>query len=119
MARKDIGSLYRTSYRRHEVAVFLQAVRRKWNSRLELFKRTAKHIDDMAVIRSMYAEVPNHEPSLMLMNCGDMQLPHRSGSWVTYGLEANTTASCLKGYLLFQLAIGALVQALPVNLLRH
>jgi hypothetical protein len=23
------------------------------------------------VIRSMHADVPNHEPSLMLMNCGD------------------------------------------------
>ena len=37
----------------------------------ELFSRTAQHIDDIAVIRSMYAQVPNHEPSLMLMNCGD------------------------------------------------
>ena len=28
----------------------------------DLFRRTAQHADDMAVIRSMYAEVPNHEP---------------------------------------------------------
>ena len=35
----------------------------------EIFSRTAAHIDDIAVIRSMYAQVPNHEPSLMLMNC--------------------------------------------------
>jgi hypothetical protein len=35
----------------------------------------------------MYADVPNHEPSLMLMNCGDGRLPRPSfGSWVTYGL---------------------------------
>jgi hypothetical protein len=54
----------------------------------ELFARTAsQHIDDMAVIRSMQAEVPNHEPSLMLMNCGESRLPRPSmGSWVTYGL---------------------------------
>lgn len=53
----------------------------------ELFAKTAAHIDDMAVIRSMQAEVPNHEPSLMLMNCGDSRLPRPSmGSWVTYGL---------------------------------
>ena len=39
------------------------------------------------VIRSMHADVPNHEPSLMLMNCGDGRLPRPSmGSWVTYGL---------------------------------
>lgn len=53
----------------------------------ELFSKTAAHIDDMAVIRSMHAEVPNHEPSLMLMNCGDGRLPRPSmGAWVTYGL---------------------------------
>jgi hypothetical protein len=54
----------------------------------ELFAMTARlHIDDMAIIRSMQAEVPNHEPSLMLMNCGDSRLPRPSmGSWVTYGL---------------------------------
>lgn len=53
----------------------------------ELFAQTAAHIDDMAIIRSMQAEVPNHEPSLLLMNCGDGRLPRPSmGSWVTYGL---------------------------------
>ncbi|UUO04400.1 DUF1501 domain-containing protein [Blastopirellula sp. J2-11] len=53
----------------------------------ELFAKTAEHIDDIAVIRSMYAQVPNHEPSLMLMNCGDSVLPRPSvGSWTLYGL---------------------------------
>jgi hypothetical protein len=53
----------------------------------ELFTHVAKHVDDIAVIRSMHADVPNHEPSLMLMNCGDARLPRPSfGSWITYGL---------------------------------
>ncbi|WP_020466999.1 DUF1501 domain-containing protein [Singulisphaera acidiphila] len=53
----------------------------------ELFSRTAQHIDDIAVIRSMVAQVPNHEPSLMLMNCGDSVLSRPSvGAWVMYGL---------------------------------
>ena len=53
----------------------------------DLFQRTAAHVDEMVIIRSMYADVPNHEPSLMLMNCGDGRLPRPSfGSWVTYGL---------------------------------
>ncbi|MBY0514296.1 MAG: DUF1501 domain-containing protein [Gemmataceae bacterium] len=53
----------------------------------ELFAKTAVHIDDMCVIRSMHADVPNHEPSLLLMNCGDGRQPRPSlGSWVTYGL---------------------------------
>lgn len=53
----------------------------------ELFKHTAQHADDLCVIRSMTADVPNHEPSLMLMNCGEARLSRPSlGSWVTYGL---------------------------------
>lgn len=53
----------------------------------ELFQQTAAHVDDMCVIRSMYADIPNHEPSLLLMNCGDNALPRPSfGSWVNYGL---------------------------------
>lgn len=55
----------------------------------ELFARTAEHIDDIAVIRSMYAQVPNHEPSLMLMNCGDsVQARPSFGAWTLYGLGA-------------------------------
>jgi len=53
----------------------------------ELFPHVAEHIDDIVVIRSMHADVPNHEPSLLLMNCGEARLPRPSmGSWVTYGL---------------------------------
>src|SRR5262249_30386289 len=45
----------------------------------ELFEKTAsRHADDLCVIRSMHADVPNHEPSLMLMNCGDGRLPRPS-----------------------------------------
>src|SRR5947209_18139781 len=71
----------------------------------ELFERTAAHIDDMCVIRSVVADVPNHEPSLMLMNCGDGRLPRPSvGSWVTYGLGSENQnlpgfiAMCPGGY---------------------
>jgi hypothetical protein len=53
----------------------------------EIFARTAEHADDLCVIRAMKADVPNHEPSLMLMNCGDGRLPRPSmGSWISYGL---------------------------------
>ena len=53
----------------------------------EIFPHVAEHVDDLCVIRSMRADVPNHEPSLMLMNCGDGRLVRPSmGSWVTYGL---------------------------------
>src|SRR3954452_8551434 len=53
----------------------------------ELFAKTAAHADSIAVVRSMYAQVPNHEPSLMLMNCGDsVQARPSVGAWVLYGL---------------------------------
>jgi hypothetical protein len=53
----------------------------------ELFPHTAGMIDDIAVVRSMYADIPNHEPSLLLMNCGEARLARPSmGSWLTYGL---------------------------------
>ena len=53
----------------------------------DLFKHTAESIDEISVIRSMHADVPNHEPSLLLLNCGDARLVRPSmGSWLTYGL---------------------------------
>jgi len=53
----------------------------------EIFQKVAQHADDLCVIRSMHADVPNHEPSLLLLNCGDSRLVRPSmGSWVTYGL---------------------------------
>ena len=71
----------------------------------ELFANTAQFVDDMAIIRSMHADVPNHEPSLMLMNCGESRLPRPSfGSWITYGLGTENQnlpgfiAMCPGGY---------------------
>jgi len=71
----------------------------------ELFEKTAQHIDDMCIIRSMHANVPNHEPSLLLMNCGEARLIRPSmGSWLTYGLGTENQnlpgfiAMCPGGY---------------------
>src|SRR5262245_31101645 len=36
----------------------------------EIFANVGECADELCVIRSMHANVPNHEPSLMLMNCG-------------------------------------------------
>ena len=55
----------------------------------DLFPYVGQCVDDMTIIRSMHADVPNHEPSLLLMNCGEARVPRPSlGSWVTYGLGA-------------------------------
>ena len=64
----------------------------------DLFPHVAQHVDDMVVIRSMHADVPNHEPSLMLMNCGESRMIRPSmGSWVLYGL--GTENQNLPGYI--------------------
>jgi Protein of unknown function (DUF1501) len=53
----------------------------------EIYPHIAQHVDDLCVIRSMHTELPNHEPSLLLMNCGDQrQIRPSLGSWLTYGL---------------------------------
>src|SRR5690606_13706812 len=71
----------------------------------EIFRHTARHADKLAVVRSMHADVPNHEPSLLLMNCGEARLIRPSmGSWVTYGLGTENrnlpgfVAMCPGGY---------------------
>jgi hypothetical protein len=53
----------------------------------EIFPEVAKCIDDICVIRSMHTDVPNHEPSLLMMNSGITQPIRPSmGSWLSYGL---------------------------------
>jgi hypothetical protein len=53
----------------------------------DLFPQVGGCIDDICVIRSMHTNIPNHEPSLLMMNSGETQ-PTRPamGSWLLYGL---------------------------------
>src|SRR5229473_1218613 len=55
----------------------------------ELLPHTAKHADDMALIRSMYTTHLAHEAALFIIHTGRM-LPGRPslGAWVVYGLGA-------------------------------
>lgn len=56
----------------------------------DLFPHLSKCADEMVVIRSMHAELPNHEMSLMLMNTGDQRLVRPSmGSWLTWGIGSD------------------------------
>jgi hypothetical protein len=53
----------------------------------ELFPHVAKHVDEIAFIRSMYALSNDHAPALFQMNTGSILPGHPSmGSWLTYGL---------------------------------
>jgi uncharacterized protein DUF1501 len=52
-----------------------------------MFPKVAESADELCVVRSMYTELPNHEPSLLMMNCGETRLSRPSmGAWLTYGL---------------------------------
>jgi hypothetical protein len=64
----------------------------------ELFPHLGDCIDDVCVIRSMRTDIPNHEPSMLMMNVGHIQPGRPSmGSWITYGLGAENKS--LPGYV--------------------
>jgi hypothetical protein len=53
----------------------------------EVFPKIAEHVDDIALIRSMYTDIPAHEIATVMMNTGSRQIPKPSlGSWTIYGL---------------------------------
>ena len=53
----------------------------------EIFPHVGACADDICVIRSMHTDIPNHEPSMLMMNTGHIQVGRPSlGSWLTYGL---------------------------------
>jgi len=53
----------------------------------ELFPGIGQHVDDMAVVRSMYTDIPAHEVATVFMNTGSLRISKPSmGSWVVYGL---------------------------------
>ena len=53
----------------------------------DVFAKTAAHADDLAVIRSMYTDIPAHEVATVFMNTGSVRIAKPSmGSWLVYGL---------------------------------
>jgi len=57
----------------------------------ELFPQLGTCIDDMCIIRSMWTDVPAHEPASKFMHTGSLQIPKPSlGSWLVYGLGTET-----------------------------
>jgi hypothetical protein len=53
----------------------------------EIFPHVGECIDDICVVRSVMTDIPNHEPSMLMMNTGHTQAGRPSlGSWLTYGL---------------------------------
>ncbi len=64
----------------------------------ELWPHLAECVDDIAWVRSVHTEIPNHEPACLMMNTGANQAGRPSlGAWVTYGL--GTDNQNLPGYV--------------------
>jgi hypothetical protein len=53
----------------------------------EVFPKLGEHVDEMAVIRSCYTDIPAHDVASVMLNTGSLRLPKPSlGSWAVYGL---------------------------------
>ncbi len=53
----------------------------------ELWPHVGGVADEICMVRSMYSEIPNHEPCITMMNTGANIIGRPSmGSWITYGL---------------------------------
>src|SRR5829696_9472250 len=53
----------------------------------ELFPHVGSCADDICFVRSVNTDIPNHEPSMLMMNTGHTQVGRPSlGAWLTYGL---------------------------------
>ncbi len=53
----------------------------------EIWPHLGEVADDIAWVRSVYTEIPNHEPSCLMLNTGANQAGRPSmGAWITYGL---------------------------------
>ena len=53
----------------------------------ELFPLVGECADDICFVRSVHTDIPNHEPSMLMMNTGHTQVGRPSiGAWLTYGL---------------------------------
>ncbi len=77
---RKTGSLYKSAFAFHKGGKSGVEVS-------EIFPEVAKCVDDVCVVRSMHTNVPNHEPSLLMMTCGNAQPIRPSmGSWLCYGL---------------------------------
>src|SRR6266852_1941930 len=64
----------------------------------ELWPHLGEVADDICWVRSVYTEIPNHEPSCLMINTGANQAGRPSlGSWLTYGL--GTENRNLPGYV--------------------
>lgn len=99
---KDAGALMRSPFK------FAQhGASGMWVS--DALPHTAKHVDDLALVRSLFTTNITHEPALYLIQTGRMISGHPTlGAWVTYGLGSESQN--LPAYVVLDDPLG-----LPIN----
>ncbi|MBC7853779.1 MAG: DUF1501 domain-containing protein, partial [Pirellulaceae bacterium] len=81
---KDAGAIMRSPFKfaRHGASGM-------WVS--DALPHTAKHVDDLALVRSLFTTNITHEPALYLIQSGHMISGYPTlGSWVIYGLGSES-----------------------------
>src|SRR5437762_8528522 len=64
----------------------------------EIFPKIGGIIDEFCIVRSMKSDIPNHGPSVLMMNTGVSRVGRPSmGAWVVYGL--GTEDQSLPGFI--------------------
>ena len=64
----------------------------------ELWPHLSEFADDICWVRSVYTDIPNHEPACLMLNSGANQAGRPSvGAWLTYGL--GTDNQSLPGFV--------------------
>ena len=80
-----------------------------------LFPNLAKHVDELAVIRSMHTDAINHDPANTLMNTGTTISGRPSmGSWIQYGLGSE--AEDLPGFVVLSSHAGRSPQPISTRM---
>ena len=80
-----------------------------------LFPHLAKHVDELAVIRSMHTDAINHDPANTLMNTGTPISGRPSmGSWIQYGLGSD--AEDLPGFVVLSSHAGRSPQPISTRM---
>jgi len=71
----------------------------------DIFPNMGKVIDEFCIVRSMISDIPNHGPSVLMMNTGSVRAGRPSmGSWVVYGL--GTENQNLPGFIVLSAGFG-------------
>jgi hypothetical protein len=71
----------------------------------EIFPKMGEIIDEFTIMRSMISDIPNHGPSVLMMNTGSVRAGRPTmGSWVVYGL--GTENQNLPGFIVLSAGFG-------------